>query len=238
MAITTVLAIGASDPAGERGIQADMRGVALAEGCGTFVLTAFMDPFGETFRISEQVSGKTLRAQFHALDGHPLAAIKMGLIPGEDHVAIIAAELRNRPGVPVVAAPVIPRPAGGFRLSSRALLGFCDQLLPLTTVLVVGSEAAADLLGEGREAADLVAGLREMGPQWVILSNRPAAEGRQDLLSDGTRWYAVTNAAVEAVPGDDALYAAALATALGSGMGVPAAASAAREIAIRSRRHG
>lgn len=147
-----VLSIAGSDSGGGAGIQADIKTVSALGGYAMTAVTALtaQNTLGIEGIIEVDPDFVVLQARMCALD-IGVDAIKIGMLPSEEHIVKVAAFLtdlgQDTPVVPVVIDPVM-RASTGASLSSEGVLEvFQQHLFPVTTVLTPNIVEAAALTG-------------------------------------------------------------------------------------------
>ena len=124
-------------------------------------------------------------------------------------------------------------------MDPRLQKAYRDHLLPLATVITVDVDEAAALVGRSLSTADLVRAVLSLGPRWVALkgTHGDSSTHYEDLLSDGTRWFALRSALVPAATrGAGAMFAAGIAARLALGESVQEAAGWARQHVVAQLR--
>lgn len=223
-----MLSIGGSDPTGESGIQADIRAMTQLGAHPTAVITAVTVQSERSFKRLGAVGEETVSEQLRCLADHPLRAIKSGLLPTDMVVSTVARDARAR-RVPLVVAPVLAVPGGGFQADSAALRAYRTDLLPVATVLVCDLGEAEALVGVRLDRASAVRALVEFGVEWVVLRDSgPEGEG-EDMVSNSQRWYLVRGAHHAPTRSSTCLLSAALTARVAQGHAVPEAAGWARQ---------
>lgn len=170
----TVLTIAGSDSGGGAGIQADLAAFRAFGVHGASAITAITAQ--NTFGISavHEVPPAMLAAQIEAvLADFEVKAVKIGMVPGPDHVRIIAGILAGT-RLPVVLDPVLSASTGRRLGRDGTLKALREHLLPLVTCLTPNLPEAAALLAV-EQAADEEAmcsqalALLALGPRAVLL---------------------------------------------------------------------
>lgn len=131
-----ILCISGLDPSGGAGIQADITAIQRLQCHSMPVITSLTDQDTHNVKSCHPVNADLLASQIDTVikDRTP-DAIKLGLIDHLDTIEVIIRVLLANPSIPVVADPVL-RASGGFDFSGDQLAeAYCQQLLPLCTVL-------------------------------------------------------------------------------------------------------
>lgn len=140
-----VLSIGTTEPFAAAGLNLDLRlaahlGIQLAT-----VTTAVSAQNGRgLFRLAPVDEGM-IRAQFASVDTLPVAAVRIGALPGSA-IAIVAAYLRNR-RCPVICDPVVATSAGGRFLDDAHVRIMQNELFPACALVTPNLGEAALLAG-------------------------------------------------------------------------------------------
>lgn len=157
---STVLAIGGLDPTGHAGLAADLRAGAA--------LNVFVAPVATALTVQDQqgvkrvqaVEPDLLQAQVAAaLRSLPVAAVKIGLLPGLDQARAVAAALAGFAG-PRVLDPVLSATPGGSLVEAGLAAALPGLLGSPSTLLTPNLAEAGLMLGrpaptdqEGMQAA-------------------------------------------------------------------------------------
>jgi hydroxymethylpyrimidine kinase / phosphomethylpyrimidine kinase / thiamine-phosphate diphosphorylase len=241
-----VLSIAGSDSGGGAGIQADLKTCAAL---GVFASTAIT---AVTVQNSGGVAGvhavppETVTAQIASVLGDIGAdAVKTGMLPTPACVHAVADALGALPPAarpPLVVDPVLVSTSGDALAAGGVGAAMVSRLFPLATVVTPNLVEAAALLGrdvgelqgsvEAVEAA--AADLAALGPRWVLVKGGHGSGGDGsavvDVLHDGQTSTRLSAPRVDTPVshGTGCTLAAALAAGLARGLGVPAAAAAAK----------
>lgn len=178
-----LLVIGASDPAGRAGVQADIRAVNALGGIAQAAVSAVPGPVRQGAASLLPVERTLFRRQLRAaMGGSGTDAIKTGLLPSVaaiDAVADLLEELGPEP--PLVVAAAVVDGKGQPMIDGTALAHLKRRLLCRASVLVAGIAAAEALAGmtiagieDKRRAADM---LRTVGPETVVLTDEGGPNG-------------------------------------------------------------
>ena len=183
----TVLSIAGSDSIGGAGIQADIRtGSAL----GVYVMsvvTAVTAQNSAGVIGYEAVSPEMLRMQLTAvIEDIVPDAVKIGMIPTEEHTEVIAELINNHGLKNVVLDPVMTSTSGTALNGHSTLHVMLEQLMPSATLITPNIPEAERILGESilsyndRKAACRRL-LERVGCGGVLLK---AGHADDELLSD------------------------------------------------------
>jgi hydroxymethylpyrimidine/phosphomethylpyrimidine kinase len=187
-----VLVLGASDPSGGAGIQADILTLA-SMGCHPLsVLTAI------TVQDTLGVEGvQPLDAEWVAdqarclLEDMPVDVFKVGVLGSVENIAAIAEILADYPEVPLVLDPVLASGRGDELASDDMLHALRELLLPRATLLTPNSVEARRLAeaedDEGCSLAMCAQRLIENGCEHVLITgtHEPTAQVINTLYGKG-----------------------------------------------------
>lgn len=222
-----VMCVGRSDSLGGGGIQGDIKAITALGGYATAVVTNVTAGDGvETFDNVELTPTIIVRQMETIITEIGVDCIKMGQLASGEQIDIIANTMeRLMPDVPLVLAPVLLKPNGQSRMTTRALatlkrrLIFCAQAISVTVTeaeLLTGMEirdqdammhAAFMLLTFGCKAV-LVHGA-QFGPEG--LTDMMATEDDVVILDDAP-------SQADNFYGAKTALAAAIATSMAQGM--------------------
>lgn len=234
-----ILSIAGSDSGSGAGIQADSRAIHALGGFACTAITAVTAQ--NTWGIFgwRATAPDLIVAQIDAVMGDlPVAAIKIGLLPGVAAVRAVAAALARHRRVPLVVDPVAGSTSGTRFLSSVGLRALKTELLPLATLVTPNWPEAAMLTGssvttfaEAESAARALAD--EIGCAVLIKGGHaPGLRCRDGLVTpDGrVRWFEGTRVATPNTHGTGCVLSAAIAAGLAQGDTLPAAVARARRL--------
>ncbi|MFG1809812.1 bifunctional hydroxymethylpyrimidine kinase/phosphomethylpyrimidine kinase [Streptomyces sp. NPDC049040] len=234
-----VLTVAGSDSGGGAGIQADLKTMLALGVHGMSVVTAVTAQNSLGVQGCWDMPREAVIAQFTAVTGDiGVQAVKTGMLASAE-VAGTVADLLTGLDVPVVVDPVGVSKHGDSLLRGAAPDVVRSRLLPLATVATPNLDEVTRLTGivvadrEGMRAA--AEAVLACGPRWVLIKggHLPAAgRGAQstDLLSDGRteQWFSAPRHPNRHTHGTGCTLAAALASYLALGHGVPAAVGLAK----------
>lgn len=149
-----VLTIAGSDSGGGAGIQADLKTFA-ALGCyGTSAITAITAQNTRGITDVHIIPPAMIQSQIRAVmdDIQPLA-VKIGMLPDEATVQVVADTLKSYKQTPVILDPVIRSSSGKQLASNKALHAMKELLLPVVTLLTPNLYETTLL--SGKEISDL-----------------------------------------------------------------------------------
>lgn len=240
-----LLTIAGSDPTAGAGVEADLLTFARHGVHGVAVITAL------TTQDTRSVSrvGATSAAEFRTrlrtlLEDVAPRAWKIGLIPHEAHVRVIAAAIDEFEPEFVVLDPIVAATSGPGFLDRAALAALRLRLLPRTTIVTPNLDEAAALLAVGRAEVErapehAARRLLALGPRAVLLKGgHGRGRAAVDLLV--TPRATIPRAASRRkgsradVHGTGCALSAALLVALARGDGLERAVAAAKRFVTRA----
>jgi hydroxymethylpyrimidine/phosphomethylpyrimidine kinase len=190
-----VLVVGGHDPSGA-GVDADLaalRGLAVE---ARAVVTAWTDQDERGVRaVGARACGEWL-AEAREAARPRVGALKLGLLPGAEHVAAAAAlvlELRERDGgaLPVVVDPVIAASSGGRFLDAAAVAALARGLLAAGVVATPNLAEAAELArfagAAGPGGAAALGGAARLDEARLAADRGARVEAAERLLGLGAR---------------------------------------------------
>ena len=130
------LTIAGSDSGGGAGIQADIKTMS-ALGCyASSVITAVTAQNTKQVFCVQNIEAAGVEAQLHAVltDLRP-DAIKIGMVGCTENIKTIAQVLAEYSDIPLVIDPVMISTSGHKLMEKEAIDTFCQQLLPMATLL-------------------------------------------------------------------------------------------------------
>jgi hydroxymethylpyrimidine kinase/phosphomethylpyrimidine kinase/thiamine-phosphate diphosphorylase len=153
-----VLTIAGSDCAGMAGVQMDIRTLAAMGVHGATTITANTAQNNREVLAIQPVDSEVLAEQLRAVETLPIAAIKVGLIPGREQLTAICNFVKNSSaverrsdikssGAPLVIDPVLAGSCGDALTESDLTVALKSELLPLCTLLTPNRQEAEQLSG-------------------------------------------------------------------------------------------
>ncbi len=144
-----VLTIAGSDPSGGAGIQADLKTYAAFGVYGMTAITALTVQNTQGVTSVVMTPAPLVRDQIRAVvEDIGVDAVKIGMVGQKDIIHEISLELlRLNLGVPIVVDPVMRAKSGDRLLDHEAEAAFCDEILPLATVLTPNLPEAETFVG-------------------------------------------------------------------------------------------
>ena len=223
-----MLAFGGSDPAGNTGIQTDVRTMTRVGVDAAVVVTALATPEAGVFSHPGRAYAAAVRDQLSTLRGVEIKAAKTGVLPGEDVVAAVVGGVERHEE----ALLVVDLVTEGADQATLDAIRF--DLLPLATLVATNLDEAEDLLGLALDPAAAIRALLEAGPGWALVKGASTTSTEwEDLLSDGERWFSLRTERLGLSAADSgATFAAALTAGIALGRPVPEAAGAARQYVV------
>lgn len=184
---TTMLTIAGSDPSGGAGIQADIKTATALGVYAMSVITAVTAQNTTGVAGFEAVSPAMLEAQLRCVlsDVRP-DAVKIGMIPSAEHVAIIAALLREYEVGNVVLDPVLVATSGDSLSDGGTVAALLSELAPLAAVITPNLPEIEVLTGEKpaspAEMGRLAGKLRESTGAGAVLLKGGHIPGDADII--------------------------------------------------------
>jgi len=179
--VPNVLTIAGSDSGGGAGIQADLKTIAAMGGFGMSVITALtaQNGLGVTGIHAPEPAFVALQLTT-VLEGFPVAAAKTGMLFSAGIIEAVAQGLANV-DFPLVVDPVCVSQTGHPLLREDAVDALRSRMLPLARILTPNRPEAELLAGlsidSGRDVAEAIARLLDMGPSAVLLKGGHFEEG-------------------------------------------------------------
>lgn len=231
-----ILSIAGSDSGGGAGIQADIKTISAMGGYAMTAVTALtaQDTLGIKGLSEVDPDFVVLQARA-AIEDIGVDAIKIGMLPSREHIAVLSGYLRSlNQGIPVVLDPVM-RASTGEALGSEADTDFLkEQFFPILSVLTPNSVEASQLSGlDITSMEDMAEAGRALCAQGLhgVLVTGGHLEGRDicDVLVSGNDVKVFVNPRLESrnTHGTGCTLSSALATGLGFGKPLEQAAEEA-----------
>lgn len=130
------LTIAGSDSVGGAGIQADIKTMSALGVYAASAITAITVQNTCGVYGIQAVSPDIVAGQIRAvMDDISPAAVKIGMVNDAATISAIAGALAGYSGVAIVVDPVMVSTSGSRLMQEDALLSFCNELLPLATLL-------------------------------------------------------------------------------------------------------
>jgi hydroxymethylpyrimidine/phosphomethylpyrimidine kinase len=149
MSIPIALTIAGSDSSGGAGIQADLKTFAALGVYGASVITALTAQNTQGVSGIHPVPPTFVTAQMEAVFGDlDVKAVKIGMVAQLSTIEAIATALSRFKPPHIVLDPVMVATSGDQLLSTDAVAGLLDDLLPLVSLVTPNLPEAAVLLGE------------------------------------------------------------------------------------------
>ncbi|MGH7441442.1 MAG: bifunctional hydroxymethylpyrimidine kinase/phosphomethylpyrimidine kinase [bacterium] len=185
----SILAVGGVDPTGHAGLAADLRAGAALNALVSPVVTALTVQDSRGLYRIQAVDADLLRQQIGVVRRGPLAAVKIGMLPGLDQARAVAEALAGYAG-PVVIDPVLAASAGGDLAGAGVAEALPSLFAPLAALLTPNLLEAAALLkgsvpGDAESMKEAGAALRGLGFRAVLMKGGHLDGPRApDFLSD------------------------------------------------------
>jgi hydroxymethylpyrimidine/phosphomethylpyrimidine kinase len=149
MSLPIALTIAGSDSSGGAGIQADLKTFAALGVYGASVITALTAQNTQGVSGIHPVPPAFVTAQMEAVFGDlDVKAVKIGMMAQLSTIEAIASALSRFKPPHIVLDPVMVATSGDQLLSTDAVAGLLDDLLPLVSLVTPNLPEAAVLLGE------------------------------------------------------------------------------------------
>lgn len=238
------LSIAGSDSGAGAGIQADLKTFSALGVYGTTVITAVTAQNTLGVSAVQAMDPKMVGAQIDAvLSDIGADAVKVGMLPNEDVITVVADKLREYKCRNIVLDPLLYS-TGGFPLScSSSLDGLIEKIFPLTDILTPNlSETerltciSADSVGEMKRAARA---LHSLGPQNVLVKGGHLEGPPVDVFFDGENYLVLEGERIETPHnhGTGCTLSSAIAAYLAKGLSPAEAVRRAKEFVTQAIRH-
>ena len=142
------MTIAGSDCSAGAGLQADLKTFQFFGVHGLTVVTCIVSETANIVRRVEDVDPSMMEDQILLmLDTFPLTVAKTGMLGSAEHVRRVAAIFRKHPHIALVVDPVMIASTGASLLEPDAIDIYCNELLPLATLMTPNLPEAETLLG-------------------------------------------------------------------------------------------
>jgi hydroxymethylpyrimidine kinase/phosphomethylpyrimidine kinase len=227
-----VCAIGTTDPWNAAGLGLDVRALAECGARAAFVVAGVSAQDARGLHALHEIPAETIEAQFDALADAPIAAYRVGALPGVAAIATVAARLRDV-GVPVVYDPVFGPSGGGAFVDHAGVAAIVRDLIPCVTIVTPNLEEARRLAGLERcdDVETMALAARTIvsdGAGAALVKGGHLAERALDVLFDGELRVFEERRIDVTMRGTGCLLADALAAALAKGQSLREAVAKAR----------
>jgi len=249
-----ILTIAGSDSGAGAGIQADARTIQALGGYALTAITAVTAQNGLGVAAWEAVPIPLVSAQITAvLEGFPIAAVKIGLLPTAAAVRTVAKSLTSglslsptRMRLSLVVDPVIGSSSGTRFLSAAGVRELKRKLLPMAALVTPNWPEAEALTGlRVRSDADAEAAARalvhECGCAVLVKGGHGGGKTCRDCLVTArghVRWYTSPRIVTRNTHGTGCVLSAAIAFELARGRKVEQAVERARRFLWKSLKNG
>jgi hydroxymethylpyrimidine/phosphomethylpyrimidine kinase len=237
--------IAGSDSGAGAGVQADLKTFAAHGVFGATALTLITVQNTLSVQDVHLLPPGLVKAQIDALfDDFLPGAIKTGALGGPEIIDVVAACIRQHPGVPLVVDPVMISKHGHALLGIDAIAVLKKTLLPLAEVVTPNLNEAAVLSNSGRigsrpdmlHAAEAIA---RLGCRAVIIKGGHMEGEPADLLwRDGAvSWLEGERVNTQQTHGTGCTFSAAIAANLVRGLALEEAAREAKNYITGALKH-
>ena len=205
MGVPVALTLSDSDPSGASGVQADLKTFDALGVYGTSAVASVTAQNTVGLFARHEIPLPVIRAQIEALlSDLPPRAAKVGVLASVPALRL-AARLLLPSGAEIVVDPLLATRDGAPLLRPASLQALVHDLLPVATLLVVGSLGAEALTGidAGTPAGAKAAAMRlvALGARAVLVTGSRNESGVVvDGLLDGKTWHRFEAAAAPGRP--------------------------------------
>ena len=195
MKMNITLTVAGSDCSGGAGIQADLKTMTMHGVYAMSVITALTAQNTTGVRAVQESTPEFLKQQMDAVfeDITP-DAVKIGMVSSGELIQVIADRLRYYRAENIVVDPVMVATSGSSLMKTGAVKIFCDELLPLATLVTPNIPEAKILSGmsvNNKKDMEIVA--KVIGDTYhcsVLLKGGHSIDDADDLLySDGEMYW-------------------------------------------------
>ena len=230
-----VLSIGTSEPYAAAGTALDLFIADRLEVRPLAAIVAVSAHAPQHDFLLERLSPELVRAQLACYRELPLAAIRIGAIPGPRQVQEVAAFLRHHPTVPVVFDPAVMTSKGGELLDEETIEMIERELLPSLSLITPNIAEAEVFAGHPiRSLAEMDAAalaIHQRGVQAVLVKGGHLPGAPIDVYFDGQRLVHYEAPRIEGdMRGTGCALAMTIAAALAHGDDLSQAIRAARNV--------
>lgn len=196
--LPAALTIATTDSSGGAGIAADLKAMLANDVYGMCVVAGITAQNTTGVQLIAPVDPAVVREQIDSVftDIRP-AAVKIGVIVGDDQIETVAAALRDHHAENVVVDPVMVATSGSSLAGSSAVRTMTRELFPLAALITPNIPEAQALTGaEISSAADMERAARALAERFGCAALVKGGHGTQDAndvlaLPDGaTQWFA------------------------------------------------
>ncbi len=230
-----ILTVAGSDSSGGAGIEADIKTIERLGGYAMAAVTAVTAQNTLGVQGIWPLPPEAIEAQIRSCrEDIGIDAAKCGMLGGSAAVEAAAEGLQAMPGLLLVVDPVMRAKGGQRLLAPEAEEALRRLILPLATLVTPNLPEAAALVGRdvatSRERERAAQELVEMGAGAALIKGGHGdGDDLEDILYDGSRFYRfrARRIATRHTHGTGCTLSAAIATGLGQGLELPAAAARA-----------
>ena len=252
-----ILTIAGSDSCAGAGIQADIKTIQALGAYALSVITAVTAQNTRQVTAVQEIEALVIEKQLEAIFSDiRLDGIKIGMLGSAGTVQAVSnflasffqagafREKQLKNSLPLVVDPVMIAKSGDRLLEEEAVESLKKNLLPLASVITPNLMEAGALLGrdisslEGMKEA--ARELLEFGCPWAIVKGGHLKGEPVDVLANKDSLYLLRGQRVDTAcnHGTGCTFSAALATLMGQGFAVPAAAKRAKAYVEYCLQHG
>ncbi|MDP4151859.1 MAG: bifunctional hydroxymethylpyrimidine kinase/phosphomethylpyrimidine kinase [Bacillota bacterium] len=238
------LSIAGSDCSGGAGIQADLKTFSAHGVYGMSVITSVVAEntckVYEIENISPDIVGSQIDAIFEDIETD---AVKIGMLPTADCMAVVAKKLRFYRPKNIVIDPVMYSKDGSALMDPQSVDIFINEILPLADVLTPNIPEAERISGiiidnieSMKKAAKIIC---QKGCKAVLVKGGHASGDATDVLFDGEQFYCFSTARINTknTHGTGCTYSSAIASNLALGMAVQASVEKAKTYMTTAIKH-
>lgn len=184
----SILCVNGSDSTGHSGIQADIKTVRDLGGHAVTAVTSIAvqneDGIQCVYTLPDEIVVGQVRAVYK--DTRP-KAVKIGMIDSPRAIRMLRNEIVGCGRI--VCSPGVLSSKGGCLMSNDSIKSLCDNILPITTILMLKCTDAEIILGRGISTDDDMVWASgrflDMGAEAVLLRGGKFSEGRIHALLYG-----------------------------------------------------
>ena len=214
------LSIAGSDCSGGAGIQADLKTFS-ALGCyGMSVITVLTAQNTQGVQAIQELPPQFIVKQIQSiLEDVGVDVVKVGMLFNSSIIKEVASTLRESPVPSLVIDPVMFAKSGDRLLQEDAINAYCQELLPLATVLTPNIAEASALLGRfinsPQDMEQAAKDLCDLGPQAVVVKGGNLLQHSSDdclwVKDKGLQWLRQERIETDNIHGTGCTFSAAIA---------------------------
>jgi len=244
MTVGKALTIAGSDCGGGAGIQADLKTFAALGVYGSSVITSITAQntrgVQDVGGVSPALVGKQLDS---VLEDIGADAVKTGMLYDAGIIEVVAARLSSHRVPYLVVDPVMVASSGARLLTPEGEVALRDKLLPLADIITPNEQEASVLWGRpietDRDVWAAAQALRDLGPDFVIITGIRRGRRCVDACWDGTEFYLVEGPFIDTphTHGTGCTFSAALTACLARGASARQAVTMAKDYVLAGLRY-